>query len=73
MIEFTTISKLRGQETRHYPQILRNDILPLLQQVNDPVVRDALIAKIEEYSGITRTSIEQALRKTPNKKTYRNR
>ena len=68
VIEFTTISKLRGQATHNYPQILRNDILPLLQQVNDTLVRGALIAKIEEYSGISRTSIEQALRKTPSPK-----
>ena len=68
VVEFTTISKLRGQASKHHPQILRHDILPLLQQVNDPLVRDALIVKIEEYSGISRTSIEKTLRKTPTPK-----
>lgn len=64
VVEFSIIGKLRDQDVRNYPQVLRTEILPLLREIKDDMQRSTLIAQIAEYSGIPRTTIAQALRKT---------
>ena len=62
VVEFSIIGKLRDQQVQNYASVLRTEILPLLRQINDPLQRGELIAKISQYSGIARQSIEQELR-----------
>lgn len=64
VIEFSIIGKLRAQAVENYPNVLRAEILPLLRELSDPLQRDALIEKITQYSGISRSSIAQSLRST---------
>ncbi len=64
VVEFSIIGKLRDQDVRNYPQVLRTEILPLLREIKDDMQRDTLIAQIAEYSGIPRATLAQELRKT---------
>ena len=64
VVEFSIIGKLRDQDVRNYPSLLRDEILPLLREIKDDMQRGTLIAQIVEYSGIPRADIEQGLRKT---------
>lgn len=64
VVEFSLIGKLREQDVRNYPQVLRAEILPLLREIKDDMQRSTLIAQIAEYSGIPRATIARALRKT---------
>ena len=64
VVEFSIIGKLREQDVRNYPHVLRAEILPLLREIKDDMQRSTLIAQIAEYSGIPRTTIARALRET---------
>ena len=67
VVEFGIIGKLRDQDVRNYPNVLRDEILPLLREIKDDMQRGTLIAQIAEYSGIPRDTIAQGLRKTRTK------
>lgn len=69
VVEFSIIGKLRDQDVRNYPNVLRTEILPLLREIKDDMQRGTLLAQIAEYSGIARTTIEKALHKTRTKQT----
>ena len=69
VVEFSIIGKLRDQDVRNYPNVLRDEILPRLREIKDDMQRGTLIAQIAEYSGIPRDTIAQGLRKTRTRPT----
>ena len=69
VVEFSIIGKLRDQDVRNYPNLLRDEIFPLLRAIKDDMQRGTLTAQIAEYSGIPRDIIEKGWRKTRAKQT----
>lgn len=62
VIEFAVTNKLTGLPLQNYPLVLREEIIPLLRKITDPIQRGSLIAKITEISGISLQNIEQSIR-----------
>ena len=64
VIEFAVTNKLTGLPLQNYPLVLREEIIPLLRKITDPIQRSLLIAKINQLSGISHQKIEQSIRQT---------
>ncbi len=67
VVEFSIIGKLRDRDARHYPNLLREEIFPLLRAIEDDMQRGTLIAQIAEHSGIARDVIEKGWRRIRSK------